>query len=91
MLSITLSGLVLICNFFEEIYFCHLHAYLMACFYKINLTLLTSHIYFDDFKLCKQYESSSQEMMEQICNLETVEPQKIPVKVCVMFYNALLE
>ena len=26
-------------------------------------------------------------MMGQICNLETVESQEIPVKVCVMFYN----
>ena len=29
------SGLVLICKFFEETYFCHLHAYLLACFYEI--------------------------------------------------------
>ena len=26
-------------------------------------------------------------MMGQICDLETVEPQEIPIKVCVMFYN----
>ena len=26
-------------------------------------------------------------MMGQICDLETVEPKKIPVKVCVMFRN----
>ena len=25
----------------------------------------------------------------QICDLETVQPQEIPVNVCVMFYNAL--
>ena len=25
--------------------------------------------------------------MGQICDLETVEPQEIPIKVCVMFYN----
>ena len=27
-------------------------------------------------------------MMGQICELETVEPQEIPIKVCVRFYNA---
>ena len=26
-------------------------------------------------------------MMGQICDLERVEPQEIPIKVCVMFYN----
>ena len=26
-------------------------------------------------------------MMEQICDLETGEPQEIPIKFCVMFYN----
>ena len=26
-------------------------------------------------------------MMEQICELETVKSQEIPVKVCVIFYN----
>ena len=26
-------------------------------------------------------------MMEQTCDLETVKPQEIPVKVCVIFYN----
>ena len=86
MLSVALSGLVLICNFFEETYFCHLHAYLLACFYKIHLKFLTSHIYLDDCD--KQYQSSSQKM-GQICDLETVEPQEISFKVCVMFYNAL--
>ena len=25
--------------------------------------------------------------MEQICDLETVKPQEIPIKVCVTFYN----
>ena len=33
----------------------------------------------------KQYQSVSQEMMEQICDLETVKPQEIPIKVCVIF------
>ena len=96
MLSVALSGLVLICNIFEQTYFCHLHAYFLVCFYVIilnflgdNLKFLTSHIYFhlDDSKLWKQYQSVSQEMMGQICDLETVEPQEIPIKVCVMFYN----
>ena len=26
-------------------------------------------------------------MMEQICDLETVKPQEIPIKVCVTFDN----
>ena len=29
-------------------------------------------------------------MMWQIYDLETIEPQDIPIKVCVMFYKALL-
>ena len=74
MLSVASSGLVLICNFFEETYFCHLHAYLLACFYEKHLKFLTSYIL-------------SQEMMEQVCDLETVQPQDIPVKVCVVFCN----
>ena len=88
MLSVALSGLVLIRNFFEETYICHLHAYLLACFYEKHLKFLTSHIYFhlDDSELWKQYQSVSQEMMEQICDLETVKPQEIPIKVCVIFY-----
>ena len=117
MLSAALSGLVLICNFFEETYFCHLHAYLLVCFYEKTLNVLhltsifqnlchlhaylpvcfyekhlkclTSHIYFhlDDSELWKPYQSVSQEMMEQLCDLETVQPQEIPVKVCVVVYN----
>ena len=89
MLSVALSGLVLIRNFFEETYICHLHACLLACFYEKHLTFLTFHIYFhlDNSELWKQYQSVSQEMMEQICDLETVKPQEIPIKVCVIFYN----
>ena len=70
MLSVALSELVLV---FEETYFCQFHTYLLAFFYEINLKLFTSHIYFhqDDCELCKQYESSSQEMMGQINDLET--------------------
>ena len=26
-------------------------------------------------------------MMEEVCDLGTVQPQEIPVKVCVVFYN----
>ena len=84
MLSVALSGLVLICIFFEEA-FCHFHAYLLAWFYKIHLKFLTSHIYLDDCD--EQYQSSSQKM-GQICDLKTVEPQEILFKVC-MFYNVL--
>ena len=88
MLSVALSGLVLICNFFKESDFCNLHAYLLACSYEKHLKFLTSHIYFhlDNSELWKQYQSVSQEMMEQICDLETVKPQEIPIKVCVIFY-----
>ena len=89
MLSVALSGLVLICNFFQETYFCHLHTYLLDCFYEKHLKSLTSQIYFrvDDSKLCKQYQSVTQEMMEQICHLETVKPQEFPIKVYVIFCN----
>ena len=82
MLSVALSGLVLICNIFEETYFCHLHAHLLACFYKILVKFLTSHIYFhlDDSELWKQYQSVSQEMMGQICDLETAAPQEVPIR-----------
>ena len=93
MLFVASSGLVLICNVFEETYFCHLHANLLACFYEIDCKFDISHICFhlDDCEVCKQYQSSSQEMMGQICNLETAEPQEIPIKVCLMFYDALLD
>ena len=77
MLFVASSGLVLICNVFEDTYFYHLHVHLLACFYERDCKFDTSHIYFhfDDCEVCKQYQSSSQEMMGQICNLETVEPQ----------------
>ena len=44
--------------------------------YEINLKFLISHIYFllDACKLCNQSHYSTQKMMGQICNLETVEP-----------------
>ena len=62
MLSVVLPVLVLVCNFLEETYYCHIHAHLLACFYEIHLISLTSHIYchLDDCE--KQYQSSSREM-----------------------------
>ena len=82
------SGLVLIVLFLRR-HFLHLHPYFLVCFYQIHLKFLTSHIYFylGDSKLWKQYQSLSQEIMGQICELETVQPQKNPIKVCVMFNN----
>ena len=64
-LYVALSGLVLIWNLFKETYFCHLHAYLLACFYEKHFKFLTSHIYFllGDSELWKQYQSVNQEMM----------------------------
>ena len=93
MLSVALSGLILIFNFFEATYFCYLRAYLLVCFYEIHLKFLISHInfYLDNCELCKQYQSLSQEMMGQIWDLETFEPQENAIKVCVIFYNALLD
>ena len=66
LLSVALSRLALICNFFEKTYFCHLYTQLPACFCEIHLRFLTSYIYFhlDDDELCKQYQFSNQEMME---------------------------
>ena len=70
MLSVALPGLVFIRIFSEETYICHLYAYLLACFYERHHRY---HIYFylDDSELWKQYHSVSQEMMEQICDLQT--------------------
>ena len=89
MLSVALSGLVLIRIFFEETYICHLYVYLLACFYEKHLHLksLASYIcfYLDDSELWKKCHSVSL-MMEQICDLETIKPQEIPIKVCVIFY-----
>ena len=47
MLSVVLSGLVLIRIFFEETYICHLYAYLLACFYEKHLkpTSYISHLF----------------------------------------------
>ena len=62
MLSSVLSESVLICNFFEETYFCYLRVYLLAYFYEIHLRFLTSHIYFHLDDCDKPYQSSSREM-----------------------------
>ena len=62
MLSLVFSESVLICNFFEETYFSYLHAYLLACFYEIDLRFLTSHIYFHLDDCDKPYQSSTREM-----------------------------
>ena len=53
MLSVALSGLVLILIFFEETYICLFYVYLLACFYEKNRKSLTYHIYFylDDSEL----------------------------------------
>ena len=87
-MSVVLSGLVLMRIFFEETYIYHLYTYLLGCFYEKQLKYLISHIYIylDDSELWKQYHSVNQEMMEEICDLETVRPQEIPIKVCVIFY-----
>ena len=85
MLSVALSGLVFICQFSWRGIILLFPAYLPAWFYKINLKFLKYHIYFH------LHETSSQEMMRQIYDLETTEPQDIPIEVCVMFYKALLD
>ena len=59
MLALALSELVLMCNFFEDTYFCYLHAYLLAYFYEIHLRFLTSHIYFHLDDCDKPYKSST--------------------------------
>ena len=38
-------------------------------------------------ELKQKLQSVSKEMMKQICDLETVKPQEIAIKVCVIFYN----
>ena len=57
------------------------YAYLQA--YEIHLKFLTFQIHFrlDDPEQWKQYQFVIQEMMDQICRLEIVEPQEIP-EVC---------
>ena len=88
MLSVALSGLVLIRIFLRR-HICHLHANLLACFYEKHIKFLTSHIYFHlgNPELWKQYQSVFLEMMEHICDLETVKPQEMSIKVCVIYYN----
>ena len=62
MLPLVLSELVLICNFFEETYFCYINVYLLAYFYEIHLRIVTSHIYFHLDDCDKRYQSSTREM-----------------------------
>ena len=58
-MSVSLSGLVLICNFFRKKYFFHPYVYLLACFYKVHLNFLTSRICFHlgHCERCKQVSS----------------------------------
>ena len=68
MLSVALSGLVLICNFFEETFLpssCLLASLLLQETPQISYI---SHLFFhlDDSELWEQYQSVSQEMMKQI-------------------------
>ena len=87
MLPVASSELVLICNIFEETFLPS--SCLLASLLSWDLKFLTSHIYFhlDDSRLWKQYQSLSQEIKGQIYDLETVEPQEIPIKICAIFYN----
>ena len=75
MLAVMLSELVLIFFFFfffEDTYIWHLYAYFSACFDAKHLKSLTYHIYFylDDSELRKKYHSVSQEMMEEIVDMQ---------------------
>ena len=88
MLTVALSELVLICNIFEETIFAIFMPTCLLAFTRYILNFLQSfYFHLDDSELRKQYQSVRQEMMGQICDLETVEPQEIPIKVCVTFYN----
>ena len=79
MLSVALTRLVLICNFFEETYFCHLCAYLLAGFYEKHLKFHISHLFsLRRFRTVETIPICKSEMMEQICGLETVKPQENP-------------
>ena len=62
---------------------------LAGLFLQKHHKYLTSDIYFhlDDSELRKQYQSVSQEMTQQVCDLETVQQQEIPIKTCVAFCN----
>ena len=87
MLSVALSRLVLICNFFEET--CTIFLPTSQLAFTRSTSNFTTHIYFhlDDSARQKQYQYVNQEMMEQTCDLETVKQQEVPIKVCVIFYN----
>ena len=85
MLPVVLSGLVLICNFWGDTLLPSSFLPASLLFTRYILISYISHL----FKYCdKQYQSSSQKL-GHMCHSETVEPQEIPFKVCVIFYNAL--
>ena len=79
MLSVALSGTVLIRNFFEETYSCHLMPTWKLTRYILNFLHFKS--IFAQTKKWKQYQFVIQEMMDQICRLEIVDPPEIP-EVC---------
>ena len=83
MLSLVLSELVLICNFFEEAYFCYLHAYLPACFYEIHLLF--------SFRWLRQtipiFNSRDGRWGRYVIQKQS--SRKKSLKICVMFYSAL--
>ena len=88
MLSVASSRLVLITNSFEETYLpssCLVTSLLLRETPQIYSTYIYFHL--DDSARWKQYQYVSQEIMKQICDLETVKPQEILIKVCVTFYN----
>ena len=64
--------------------FCHLHGYLLACFYKIHFKFLTFHFYFTTFHLhficAKNTNHQVKRSWGQIWNLETAEPQEVLIK-----------
>ena len=59
MLSVALLGLVLICNFLRR-HFCHLHAYLPACFYeKRSLLSLRRFRTVETIPICKSRDDGA--------------------------------
>ena len=94
MLSLELSGLVLISNHFEETFFPSSYRLAKLLLPDTSYISYTSHLLSlrrTDCELFKQYQSASQEMMGQISDSETAEPQEISIKICIMCYNALLD
>ena len=83
--SVSLSGLVLICNFLGETFFpssC-LPATLLL---QDNPKFLKSHIFsLRRLRTVQRIFKSRDDGEDTICGLETVEPQEILIKVCVSF------